>query len=745
MPGQRSGIVAESPAVLPALWGATGEPTMTIRTKLFLTLLLFSLVPLLVVVLVGRGNWSAVRTDLSESTRGRIMMIAEDTRRHLVQKHAAILERDRALIEIDVRAAAEALRRIDSVGPAEGSRGVQLFTSADFDDPERRPTDLAPDPSAMRIAADGTRTPLLVSRDTPVFVPPPGVEIESLRDEAERLHSLVSTFQSVREDTPGQITPTTQYVALAGSKLHMSWPGKGGYPEDFDPHRRAWYQQAITNDTAVQWTRAAIDAPTGQVRFTCTAPVRRHNGTLIGVVAADILLSDVLRELDLPDAFADQAEAMLVVASADGPRVPRILASADYSRKAGNQWDSTIALEPVFGELDDGGTIGAELGDAMRDDEKDSVTLVVGGEPWIWTWERLPDGATYVLVGISEAAADAAAVEVANTIDAGIGTTLRQSLAVIGVVIIGVVVVGLWGSSSISRPVQTLALTAQAIADGDLTARADVRTRDELQTLAESFNSMVPKLEDRVRVLESLGIAREVQQHLLPRETPDIPGVDIAALCVYSDETGGDYYDFFEVDGDHHAVLLGDVTGHGIGAALLMTTARALIHARAPESADLPAVMGAVNSKLAEDSQSGQFMTLFYLLLSPGKRSVRWTSAGHDAAIVLDLDSGAFTELTGEDIPLGIDGSWAYHDAGGELPERSIVVIGTDGIWEARDPSGEMFGKERLGEIISANSDRSAEEIAAAILDAVVTFRAGGIQTDDITLVVLRFGDTASP
>ena len=730
---------------------------MSIRAKLFLTLLVFSMLPLLITGLLVRDNVQDARDELSASTRARIEQIADDTRRHLVQKYAAILERDRALIEIDVRAAANAMRRIDNVGPSDDVLNARVFTDEDFDSPTEPPPGLMPDPGMQRIDADGTRTTLLVSETVPVLVPPVGVDIGSLQREAAVLQSLVPIMQTARQTTEDLIRPASQYAALDASGLHMSWPGKGGYPDDYDPRLRTWYQAAITALGPVAWTPPVIDAPTGQVRLTCAAPVFRDDGTLLGVTAADIALLDVLKELTLPAVFRENSQAMIVqVSDRAADRPPVIIATADYDDLAGAQWDSPIRLQPF--EADEPGAA-ADLSRRMLADEQGSMRLDVGGVPWVWTWERLRSASpsnefTAVLVGIALEVADADAENVALSIDATISSAARQNLVVAGAALAAIVGVGFIGSRSITRPVRSLAETARAVAAGDLEARAVVETGDELQTLAESFNSMVPKLQDRLKVRESLEIAREVQQNLLPRETPNLPGIDIAALCVYSDETGGDYFDFLAIDSGNgaspwHGVLVGDVTGHGIGAALLMTTARALIHARAPESDDLPAVLGKVNANLTVDSQSGQFMTLFYLLIAPpgepGGRRVRWTSAGHDAAIVLDRDTGGFSELAGHDIPLGIDGAWDYHADDATLPERSIVVIGTDGIWEARDRSGEMFGKDRLHTIIAQHQQSDANTITRAILAEVVRFRDGGPQTDDITLVVLRTGSPLNP
>jgi len=242
-------------------------------------------------------------------------------------------------------------------------------------------------------------------------------------------------------------------------------------------------------------------------------------------------------------------------------------------------------------------------------------------------------------------------------------------------------------------------------------------------------------------VRESLMLAKEVQQNLLPSAPPKIEGLDIASRSIYCDETGGDYLDFFplETGSGKHAFFVADVTGHGIAAALLMTTARALLRTRAVDNDHIADVLTRVNADLARDARSGHFMTLYYLLIEPETRTAHWASAGHDPAIVYQPETDAFTEFAGNDIPLGIEPAWDFHEAEAKLPGAGgVVVIGTDGIWEARRADDELFGKDRLREAIRASAHKDAEGIAADIIDAVVRFRDGSPQTDDITLLVLK-------
>ncbi|MBE9533778.1 MAG: HAMP domain-containing protein, partial [Proteobacteria bacterium] len=152
---------------------------------------------------------------------------------------------------------------------------------------------------------------------------------------------------------------------------------------------------------------------------------------------------------------------------------------------------------------------------------------------------------------------------------------LATGIALFAVIVV-VILTALWRSRSMTRPLQVMVDAVHQLAKGDFSARMNLVTGDERDLLAKAFNEMVPQLQDRMRMRRGLEMAQEVQQNLLPREIPDLPGLDIAATAVYCYETGGDYFDFFPCGEDCEGlgVVVGDVTGHGVAAALLMTTAR---------------------------------------------------------------------------------------------------------------------------------------------------------------------------
>jgi serine phosphatase RsbU (regulator of sigma subunit) len=243
---------------------------------------------------------------------------------------------------------------------------------------------------------------------------------------------------------------------------------------------------------------------------------------------------------------------------------------------------------------------------------------------------------------------------------------------------------------------------------------------------------------------KSMAQASEVQRNLMPRDRLRVEGLDIAGRSQWCDETGGDYYDFFTrtVAGQAHTgIVVGDVTGHGISSALLMTTARAFLRERIAAPGSTAEVLTDVNRHLARDVDgTNRFMSMFYAEIDAARRRICWTRAGHDPALVHTPGSDAVGELAGPGfpLPLGVMADAVYAEGHGALQAGQIIVIGTDGIWEARSPQGDYFGKNRLMALVRAHAERSAAVIARVLIDALDAFRHPRPPEDDATLVVAK-------
>jgi serine phosphatase RsbU (regulator of sigma subunit) len=245
------------------------------------------------------------------------------------------------------------------------------------------------------------------------------------------------------------------------------------------------------------------------------------------------------------------------------------------------------------------------------------------------------------------------------------------------------------------------------------------------------------------QIIAALNVAQEVQQSLLPRHPPQEKRLDIAGSSLYCDETGGDYYDYIALPclgPDVYAIVVGDVSGHGISSALLMAGVRAYLRGRVTQPGSVAQIVNDVNRLVSADTlKTYQFMTLFFLAIEAQSGKMTWVRAGHDPIIMYSPDKDQFEKLKGQGIPLGVEEDWQYTEYQATLRPGQILVLTTDGVWEAHNKEGKMFGRKRFKETIRRYADSGADGIRLAIINAVAAFRGEAQQEDDITLVVLKF------
>ena len=320
---------------------------------------------------------------------------------------------------------------------------------------------------------------------------------------------------------------------------------------------------------------------------------------------------------------------------------------------------------------------------------------------------------------------------------------IRSAIITNGFIFIGVgIVLTMLVSRNLAMPFKEIILTLRGVRNGNFDKKVQVTTNDEIGYTGDVINEMTEGLKERDRIRQSLGIAMEVQQHLLPGSAPKIPGLDIAGKSIYCEETGGDYFDYLPMDKNEPGkikIVVGDVSDHGIASALLMTTARAFLRQRASMTGNLNQIITDVNRQLSRDVEdSGRFMTLFFCEIDRLNKIIRWVNAGHDPAVTFDPDSGNFEELEGHSLPLGVSERAAYQESQRKIRPGQIILIGTDGIWESQNARGQMFGKERFRHVISTHARKTAIEILQAVIDEIDTFCHPLENEDDVTLVVIK-------
>jgi len=238
---------------------------------------------------------------------------------------------------------------------------------------------------------------------------------------------------------------------------------------------------------------------------------------------------------------------------------------------------------------------------------------------------------------------------------------------------------------------------------------------------------------------EQFRVAREIQQRLFPKTAPDMHGFDIAGVTYPAEATGGDYFDYLPMLHGSTGVVVADVTGHGVGPALLMAETRAYLRTLAANRDDIGEILTAINRILAEDIGSERYVTLFLGRIDPESRHFSYASAGHPSGYVIAADGTIKRYLKRTGVPLGIRPDTKYSgDAEVQLASGDMVLLLTDGIEEAMAPDESFFGIDRTLEVVRANRERPAKEILRELYRAVREFSRNAPQVDDVTAILLK-------
>lgn len=707
---------------------------MKIRHKLLILLLAIALLPLVAIAVLHRVWMRQLGSELATGRREILITDAGRDLQRIVRDYGRILNRDKKALELALRVQA---REIEAALAQPPPADATAFFSEDYDKGTNVPDDLAPSAMHLEKSTNSEMVRKKVSYDQQVYFLVAGTQRQPVDEDIRRLSTMPEAYYLLNRSNPELMY--WQYTGLE-SGVFMSYPGHGGYIDSYDHRKRRWYTKA--RDTGVPIWIIYPEFSTKTVVLTITMPVRYPDGKFAGATAIDVPLMSVFKELQLPENWVEHAATMQVYPGEPGSKDEGklvILAHRSYARY-GEDWRQPIKLEYL--ESEDHKEF-ARMVTAMTAGKAGVYKLRYRGKEALWACGRFQKETPCSVVIVPYDLIVAKAIEAEEYV---LKRTM-ESLKVTGGALLGVVAivaaVTIISSRRVTRPVRELAEAAENLAGGDYDSTVDITTGDELQELGDVFNDMGPRLRENEKMKRSLALAMEIQQHLLPGGPPTLVNFDIAGTSKYSDETGGDYYDFIEVieiGSDKLGIAVGDVTGHGIAAALLMASARAMLRSNTGRyGADLASLFAEINRHLAHDTDNMRFMTLFYGILDDSDRSLIWTSAGHDPALWYRFETRQIEEQPNTGLPLGVIDAAEFSQMGPVTIESGdVLLIGTDGIWEAQNPAGELFGKERLCEIIRARHGGSAEQIRTAVIDAVTDYRADSPQLDDITLVVIK-------
>ena len=699
---------------------------MGIRNKLLALLLFISLAPLLVVGFEFRDNLAELGDGFVDRSSRNVMNNARSSLKRIVEDHARILRREKQLLESNAQFLAS---RVEGIlyGHEHSSSDPRVL------------------PSAAQVFA---------ARDDYYFLHRGGrqsLEVDFDSMEVENAAQGVSAAEAALLDE--LLLPVLRSLKFRYSDLvlwidiELSGRTRITYPKSIsrvylrEPQHRSNAAGQVDGNV---WTTPQLDTRTRLLVFNVTAPVKDEAGEVQGSISLAVPVGALLHKNRHLAVFSDNVDTLLVspvTAPGSVEQRLRVVAQEQAPEFQRGHWGRP--RQDTWLDSDDARPY-AEMLENLKSPASGVADMRRQGQDTLWAYAPIEPGGAALMILVPKADVVREILTVREFILDRIDSHTRSMGVIVVIVAVVVCAVAAVFSRVFTRNISAVAAAVARVAEGDFSARAEVRSGDEVGRLGAAFNRMVPELEDRIHIRNALEVAQQIQQNLLPPSSPRFGSHDIAAVSEYCHETGGDYYGFIPrrtADGDSLVIAVGDVSGHGIPAALLMASARAYIRSQSACGESLDAIVRRVNDLVAEDTNlTGRFMTLFLLELTEG-RAIRWVRAGHDPALVYSPEDDAFSELRGEGLPLGVltQGDFTVNELPG-MPVGSIIVIGTDGIWEAMSPNGDMFGKERLQDLIRTHRTRPAAEIIREILDAVNVFRGTNDKADDMTIAVIRTG-----
>ncbi|MFH1038764.1 MAG: SpoIIE family protein phosphatase [PVC group bacterium] len=533
------------------------------------------------------------------------------------------------------------------------------------------------------------------------------------------------TWEEIKSDILGRaVTRNTDYemVFYADTKgdFITSTNGEGNVGD------RDYFRAIVEKGADSYVSDPLVSRSTGKNIFVVACPVLDVRGERKGVVAATVLLETLtsiagsIRMGEKGFGYVVDGTGLLIAHPSEEWRLKlNLLTSADLG----------------FDGLDEAGR------------------MIVAGKPGLVGYRR-PDGSKMIAIfdRIPETPGWFLGLALSEDELMGKVTSLARKiiLLLLGILIVLLLIV-IIVSGRIAGPVAELKRGVRKVSSGDLDYKLEIRTGDEIEELAGAFNKMTVDLKEHIRNLQSetakrqaveseLQIAKEIQESILPRIFPPFPGrgeFDLYSMMHPAKEVGGDFYDFFFYDKNNFVMIIGDVSGKGVPAALFMMLSRTLIHTVASEEKDPARVLKKVNDIVAADNETSMFITVFLAYYDVETGKLTYSNAGHTPALKITAGKKVEELTTENSVALGAMPGVEYRSGESVLDLNDKFVLYTDGVNEAINRKGEFYGTRRFIDHFLQDGKLSAREECAAILKDVMDFQEEK-QHDDITITVFK-------
>jgi sigma-B regulation protein RsbU (phosphoserine phosphatase) len=565
------------------------------------------------------------------------------------------------------------------------------------------------------------------------------VDEEAVAEEMELLGNVEQLFHSVMA-VDGDVIATIYLGTESGFMISYD-TNSDVESEYYNYYEASWYTQAKERGDFI-FTDTYEDSYGRGLTISCAAPFYDAEGNFAGVVSMDILIGAINQSIISMES-SDETYAFLINKEGNIITVPD--ENVDMLDTMNIYENTDFIAREVADELTSGGTGITEV-----EGERYFIYAPIESAGWILV---IHTPATTIKSQAGKIS-DAIMGQFTETTEM-ISKNIRNAIRIFTISLLVVVIVTIFVSNGFAKriiePINQLRLDVQKISKGDLDYRAKIMDNDEIGDLAEAFNNMTISLEEYIKNLTAvtaekerigaeLNVATQIQADMLPSIFPAFPGrkeFDIYASMTPAKEVGGDFYDFFLTDENHLAMVIADVSGKGVPAALFMVIAKTLLKNRAQMGDSPKKILEVVNQQLCENNKAEMFVTVWLGIMEISTGHVVAANAGHEYPILRKAD-GQFEVFKDKHgfVLAGMEGI-KYKEYEFEMDEGDCLFVYTDGVPEATNSQNELFGMDRLLDALNKNAETQLEALLNGVKQGIDTFVCDAAQFDDITMLAV--------
>ena len=555
----------------------------------------------------------------------------------------------------------------------------------------------------------------------------PEVKLEEISEELGLLGNIQKIWEPII--TAKEDIITTVYFGTERGFLVAYDKGTGGEEandiEYYNIFESLWYTKAKEAQKLV-FTDVYEDEFGRGLTISCAAPFYDADDKFAGVVGMDILISDIYEAI-VNLTLGENAYAFLVDSSGNLINPPEHEHNQAVNIYSDKEMDKSIADKILAGQ----------------------TGISLSSKKIYYAYTPIESTGWKFCVKIPEELI----LKPLTPVNKSIIITMLLFLAAFVAITVAVFIVAHKFSQKLTNPIIELGHDVEKISGGNLDYRAEIRSDDEIGDLAQNFNDMAASLKEYVKNLAAvtaekerigaeLNVATQIQADMLPRIFPPFPGrkeFDIYATMTPAKEVGGDFYDFFMIDDDHLALVMADVSGKGVPAALFMVIAKTLIKTRAQIGGSPSEILRDVNNQLCEGNEADLFVTVWFGILEISTGKVTASNAGHEYPAISRNGENYELIKTKQSPAVATMEGLKFRQNEFTLNPGDNIYLYTDGVAEATNSSEELYGTDRMLEALNSTKNYSADEILAVMKREVDNFTGDAPQFDDITMLCLRY------